>query len=268
MSSTSRLFVLLAATTPLLAGCDPIGGVQGGNPIGIAVLNARTQGSGYTTSPQVAFYRVASATFLSAQGVQDSCVNIPYFGTGGTSTTATAIGGGSYVLIEVSGQVDSLRRTPGSADQTYRASQSSGITFTPGDSIVITVPGERSGFPTATFRGRTAEPFTMNPTTIPPTGEPMTLSWTPATDGNSAMFIQLRFTTGTASTFNRQVSCSFRDDGSGTIAALLLEQFYASGLRDTVPIAQRVRTIVAQVDVPLSYFNMVSEFDRPTPVSP
>ena len=66
--------------------------------------------------------------------------------------------------------------------------------------------------------------------------------------------------------FDRQIACSFIDDGSGQVPASLATDWITATNRDMI--AQRVRTILTQIAVPLSYFNVVSAFDWPTPISP
>ena len=106
----------------------------------------------------------------------------------------------------------------------------------------------------------------MGQLVVPPTGSPINVTWTPATDLNSAMYVTFRYISGTATTFNRQIACSFIDDGTGTVSTVAAADWIASPNRDMI--AQRVRTILTQIDVPLSYFNIVSAFDWPTPISP
>jgi hypothetical protein len=265
-SRTLGIATLLAATVGLSA-CDAVTGGQNGSPIGVGGIAARTKGAGYTTNPQIAFYRVSGATFVSAAGVRDTCFITSYGDTttGGT-TSATALSAGSAVLISIGSRTDTLLRTGVSLDPTYRSQLTSGIPYTPGDSMVITVPGDRGGFPTATFRGRTAEAFSMSPLVIPAAGSGLSVTWTPATDPNAAMFVTFRYATAGAASFNRQIACSYVDDGSGTVPATVSQDFIAATMHDMI--GQRVRTILATIDVPLAYFNVVSTFDWPTPISP
>ena len=101
---------------------------------------------------------------------------------------------------------------------------------------------------------------------MPASGNPINLTWTPASDLHAAMFVTFRYIAGTATSFNRQIACSFLDDGSGQVPATVAADWMLAANRDMT--AQRLRSILVQIDVPLSYFNVVSTFDRPTPVSP
>ena len=258
---------VLCATAILLAGCDALNTGVSGNPVGVGGLTARTSGTGFTTSPLVTFYRVTSGTFVTTAGVRDTCLDITYSEAATSpSTSATGIGGGTQIIVQLGSRTDTLRRTTGSTDLTYRSSLAAGLAYTPGDSMTFTVAGDANGFPAATFSGKTAEAFTLDPVNVPAAGAPITLTWTPATDANAAMAMSLRYVTGTGTTFNRQISCTFVDDGTATVPGAMASPWISATTRAIV--AQRNRTILEQVTVPLSYFNIVSTFTVPTPVSP
>jgi len=267
MIRNRSLAVLLLATTVGLAACDGITGTTSGSPIGVGSIGARTKGTGFTTNPQIAFYRVSGATFVSAPGVRDTCYLAAYSESGGSgTTTASILNAGNYLTVGTGSRLDTLKRTGGALDPTYRSTLAAGIPYTPGDSVVIMVPGDRTGFPMSTFRGKTAEAFTMGQLVVPPDGSPINVTWTPASDLNAAMFITFRYRSALATTLDRQIACSFVDDGSGQVPATIATAWITAMTRDMI--AQRVRTILSQIDVPLSYFNIISAFDWPTPISP
>jgi hypothetical protein len=259
-------FVVIAATLALSA-CDAVTSGSSGNPVGIGNLVARTKGAGFTTAPTFTFYRVTGATFVSTQSVRDTCFATA-FNPNATPNpnTSSQIGAGAFVAVVTGSRTDSLVRTTGGTDQTYRSSLASGIPFTPGDSIVITTKGERNGFPTSTFRGKTAEAFTINPITVPAAGQPIVVTWTAAQAPGSAMFVNFHYAVSGSATMNRQIACTFVDDGSAIVQGSLTTDWVNSAVRDYT--GQRVRTILEQVPVPLSYLNVVSSFHWPTPASP
>jgi hypothetical protein len=269
MSRTRPLTALVLAAAVSVAACDSITSGSSGNPIGVGGITARTKGSGFTTDPQIGFYRVSSASFMTTSGVPDTCFIAAYStstSSGGT-TSATALSAGPSLVFQVGSRTDTLKQAGPSLDPVYKSVLASGIPYTPGDSFVVTVPGSTGGFPPGTFRGRTAEAFTVAPVTLPATGTPMTVNWTPAGDGTSAMYMTFRYYgTATSTDYDRQVACSFADDGSGTIPATMAGLWVGSTKRDLL--AQRMRAMLSQVDVPRAYFNLVSTFDWPTPVSP
>jgi hypothetical protein len=266
MTQHKAVAALVLAASVAVSACDAVTGTSSGSPIGVGGIAARTKGAGFTTAPQIAFYRVSGANFVTADGVRDTCFLAAYSEASTGTTTASALSAGAFITIGIGNRVDSLTRVAGSLDPTYRSTLAAGIPYTPGDSMVITVPGDRAGFPASTFRGKTAEAFTMTPLVVPAAGNPINLTWTPASDLHAAMFVTFRYTTGTATSFNRQIACSFLDDGSGQVPATVAADWMLAVNRDMT--AQRLRSILMQIDVPLSYFNVVSTFDRPTPVSP
>lgn len=269
MIRNRSLVITFLAATALVTACDSVTGSSSGSPIGVGGITARAKGAGFTTAPQIAFYRVSGATFESASGVRDTCFLAAYSDAPTTGTTSAAgLGAGAFLTLSLGSRVDTLTRTGGALDPVYRSSLNAGIPYTPGDSMIITIPGDRTGFPTSTFRGRTAEPFSMGQLIVPANGNPINITWTPATDPNAAMFVTFRYIASGSSvtTFNRQIACSFVDDGSGQVPATVATAWITATSRDMT--AQRIRTILAQVDVPLAYFNLVSAFDWPTPISP
>lgn len=269
MSSNRARVPLIVVAALTVAACDAITtGVQG-NPVGVGNLSARTSGNGFTTAPTIAFYRVTGATFVTTTGLRDTCVLASYSATTPTTPTAVnapSVSAGPFLTITVSGRTDTLRQTVGTTDVSYHSALAAGIPFTPGDSMVVTVAGSQDGFPVSTFRGKTAEPFVLDPVVAPAAGNPIPVTWTRATDNNAGMFVTFRYATGTATTFNRQIACSFVDDGTGTVSASAAADWIGATMRDVI--AQRIRTIYAQIPVPLSYFNLVSSYHQPTPVSP
>jgi hypothetical protein len=250
----------------LLSACEAVSGGTSGNPVGVGGLGARTKGTGYTTGPSISFYRVTSATFVSATGARDTCFTAAYSEASSGNPTAAKLSAGAHIALTIGSRTDTLYRPSNPAtDLTYRSSLPAGIPYTPGDSMVFTIAGDQNGFPISSFRGKTAEPFVINPITIPASGA-IPVTWTPAHDLNSAMFITFRYRAGTATTFNRQIACTFVDDGSAVVPDRVTAEWLAATNRDYV--GQRIRTILGQVPVPLSYFNIVSSFNWPTPVSP
>ncbi|MFI5244428.1 MAG: hypothetical protein ACHQQR_04325 [Gemmatimonadales bacterium] len=265
--SRRSLSLIGCAGLALVSGCSALTDTStGGTPVGIMVMNARSKGAGFTTSPTVNFYSATSITFSSANAATDSCVVFPYSAAAPSGSTAKVIGGGAYVLVSVSGNSDSLVKAM-TVDATYQSSHVSGIAFTPGDSITLTIPGDIAGFPPASVTAKTAEPFTLNPIVVPPSGQPMTVTWSTGNDANGAMLVSLRYNDGTGTGLNAQIFCDFHDDGSGTVQATNIAKWAASGQREVL--VQRLRTFLVQVpSAVIAYVNVVSTFDLPLPVSP
>jgi hypothetical protein len=273
MLRRSSPFIVLGMIA-VVASCDNISGLPGatGTPISIVLMNARTKGTGYTTSPRVNFYSVGQATFSFSNVNSDTCVVGVYDTTLVTPNTATQIGAGAFMIAAVSGDTDSLYKAA-TGDQTYKSNHTSGMPFHPGDSVWFNVAGDVAGFPQFQGNSRTAEPFVMGPVVIPPNGQPMTVSWTPATDNNAAMYLAILYNSPANNTahgtgLNTQVFCDFHDDGQGTVQANLLAAIASSSVPFVVR-AQRVRTaLVISNGGQGAYMNIISTFEVPTPVSP
>ena len=268
MLRRSSPFLVLGMIT-VVASCDNLTGLgaSSGTPVGIVLMDARTKGAGYTTYPRVNFYSVGSATFVYSTITSDSCVNLAYDTTAVLAITATQIGAGAYMIAAVSADTDSLYKAA-TGDLTYHSNHIAGLPFTPGDSVFFNIAGDLAGFPQLQAHARTAEPFTIIRPTIPPSGQPMVVQWTPATDNNAAMYLALIYNSGGGTALNAQIFCDFHDDGQGTVQARLLAALASS----TVPFvlqAQRVRSnlVVAQ-GTTTAYMNIISTFEVPTPVSP
>jgi hypothetical protein len=264
-----RFFSLIAcAGLAVATACNALTDTGNSNatPVAVMVLNARSKGTGYTTSPTANFYRAQNITFSSASAATDTCVAATYNPNAVSSNTATVIGGGAFVLASISGHADSLRKAA-TTDATYRTTLASGIAFTPGDSISFTIPGDAAGFPGIVATGKTAESFTLDPIVVPPALQPMVLAWSPASDANAAMLFSFRYNDGAGTGLNAQIFCDFRDDGSGTVQAANIARWAGSTQKEVL--TQRLRTALIRVPSAVdAYINIVSTFERPTPVSP
>lgn len=267
MTLTKRQFMSGLVTIAAITACDiPTTGVSG-NAVGVGSLSARSSGSGYTTNPMITFYRVSGAAFISAEGVQDTCIQTTFSeGAAPGTPAASPISAGPSVAIRIGTHTDSLIRTSVATDPTYRTVSATGFPFTPGDSMVITISGDPNGFPTSEFRGRTAEPFVLNPVAVPAFGDTLPVSWSPAGGSGAAMLVSFSYAAGTSTTRNQQIACTFVDDGAAIVGADFAAAWAESSNRDVT--ARRIRTILQQVDVPRSHFNIVSSFNWPIPGSP
>ncbi len=262
-----RPFAVTVAVLALsLTSCIKATDNSAGTPVGIMTMNARTKGAGYVTYPVLNFYSARSAVFTEARSRTDSCIKTAY-APSSTDPNAgvTQISGGIAIAINVSGRADTLRKIS-TIGQTYTLSTTSGLAFSPGDSITISIPGDLAGFPRATFTSRTAEPYTFGPVIVPPVGSPIPLTWSAANDLNSAMLVMLRYSSTNNGALDTQIFCDFADTGVASVPAALAAPWAASGTRTVF--TQRLRTLVAQPSGSSAFFNLTSTFDLPTPVSP
>jgi hypothetical protein len=246
--------LLVLGLCVVVAACENIAGAGAGTPIGVVLMNARTSGSGYTTYPKINFYSVGSATFAFATLVSDTCSVAPFTTDTAPSPNAQQIGAGTYMIMDLSGDTTSLYKAA-TGDQTYHPATLSGVPFNPGDTVVFQIAGDAAGFPRlSNGNSKTAEPFTIAQPTVPPAGQPMTVSWTPGSDPNAAMFVSLIYNTPANGTgLNTQIFCDFHDmdpfTGSsvGTVQAYLMPALESSNVPFVVH-AQRVRTNLVTAD--------------------
>jgi len=265
---SSPLLVLGLIT--VVAACNDLTGLPGatGTPIGIALMNARTRGAGYTTYPRVTFYTVGNATFSFSNINSDTCVAGAYDSTAVAANDAQQIGAGAFMIAAVSADTDSLYKPTAGTIKTYTSNHASGMPFNPGDSVFFNIAGDAAGFPRMQAMARTAEPFTIARPVIPPSGQAMLVNWTPATDNNAAMYLSLLYNRGGGTALNTQIFCDFHDDGQGTVQANLLADLASSAVPFVLH-AQRVRTALVLSPTSLTgYLNVISTFEVPTPISP
>jgi hypothetical protein len=268
MLRRSSPFLVLGMIT-VVASCNNLTGLgaSSGTPVGIVLMDARTKGAGYTTYPKVNFYSVGSANFVYSTIASDSCVTSAYDTTAVLANTATQIGAGAYMIAAVPADTDSLYKAA-TGDLTYHSNHIAGLPFTPGDSVFFNIAGDVAGFPQMQAHSRTAEPFIIIRPTFPPSGQPMVVQWTPATDNNAAMYLALVYNSGGGTALNAQIFCDFHDAGQGTVQARLIAALASSSVPFVVQ-AQRVRSnLVMSQGTPTAYLNIISTFEVPTPVSP
>jgi len=219
--------------------------------------------SAYQTLAEAYFFRGRLGGVPNSDLVFDSCNTVAY-SVGGELGGVTYIDAGAEVALTLGATAASLERRV-SQTRTFYEPSAGAIPFTPGDSVSVTVPGAVGGFPQASVSAKTAEPFTINEITIPGGTQPIQLQWTPASDGNSAMIVALRFAGTGSATQNRQVLCPFVDDGVDSIPFRFYEEWATSSAQSVVATRLRTRYTVAPGNAILG---VVSTFQVPTPNTP
>lgn len=234
-------------------------------PYGFVTLVAQQSASGYTASPVGTFFSASGLGVPTAISPWDSCRLQTYSrATVGLGDVYPNMGAGAAIQLKVSGRTDSIfPGTVGSQVQ-YRLRTAS-IPYVPGDSVSVVIPGEVNGYPAITFRAKTAEALTVTDFGTPTAGPRLDLRWHPGQDLNSTVSFAFRYGALNADTLNTQVYCQFRDDGADSIPAKYMGVWAQARVRTWV--ASRVRTYVAPV-ARNGYFDFISTFDVPTPLSP
>lgn len=181
--------------------------------------------TGVAVAPEVVFYD--KTDLRVSPPVVDSCVVSSYNPNPSVGASAATLSGGDSLVITVRSRSDTLRPFFIGALAIYRPPTGRVIPLVPGDTVSLQVPGSAGGFPAVTANTRTAEAFTHDPVVLPATGQPLTLTWTPAPVPGSQMTFSLRYANAFAAdqTPNEQIFCGFADDGSGTIRPDVLDFF-------------------------------------------
>jgi hypothetical protein len=230
----------------------------------VEIAAATAQGGGHQTLPEAFFFRGRLGGIPRSDLAFDSCNTVAYTATGGGLTGVTYMDAGAQIGFTLGGASNPLDRITDS-ERTYYEPAGGALTYTPGDSVVIDVPGAAGGFPSATIRAKTAEPFTMSEIDLPTGTEAIELDWTPASGSGSSMVVSLRFVGEGSTTFNRQVLCTFRDDGSDSIKFAWYGEWAAAAERDAISTRLRTNYTTASGSATLG---VVSTYQVPTPNVP
>ncbi len=227
-------------------------------------INARAFDDGGNSVLRVdgAFYRGFGLDVLV--GFPGLCQVLEYSSTGGGGIQT--LDAGPSFAASIAGNSAPVSRVTVGTTLTYEMSVGTSLPYTPGDTLTVSIDGQSGGFPAATVRVRTAEPFVMEPVVAPPTGPtPTVATWTPATVPGSVMTLSLRYSTlDGILTPNAQIYCVFHDTGSGTIPENLLDAWIGSDPASRSQAAQRVRE--ASITVSRSTkVRLFSFYDVPTP---
>lgn len=257
---------MLLVATAFVAACDnALEGINTQSVWGFITIGATKDANGtHAAKIEGLFFQGTLAGVPNADFTSDSCSD-GVFIDGNSLLNVTYLDAGNSVGTTLSGNSTDLERTATSTGLAYLPA--SPITYTPGDSIVVNVPGAAGGFPTGTIRAKTAEEFTF-PTEIdvPAGTESIQLTWTPPQDPRSAMVVSLRYeTTQNPGVFTRHVLCTFVDDGVDSIP-FRFHQNWSASLGSRAVVATRLRThYVAAGDANLG---VISTYQVPTPQNP
>jgi hypothetical protein len=193
----------------------------------------------------------------------ETCQGGPYTPQNTSVASLPTLSAGQYLFTDIGGREDTLFQTLGLGITAYQLLTVNAVPFTPGDTLTIDVPGETGGFPGTVLKVKTAEAFTHDPIGTGTVGQPLGISWTPATSPGSLMTFSLRLnTTGTADQPNAQIYCVFNDDGSGEIGAALAEVWRAALPESRSVQASRIRQTEVVFDRNTKV-TLLSYFDRP-----
>ena len=255
------------AATALIAACDnALEGINTQGTWGFVTVGAQKNAAGaHFANAEGLFFAGNLAAVPNADFTTDTCADV-LLNEGNNLFGVTYLDAGPSVTTTIGGVAGVLERTTTTQGLAYLP-PGGPPPFTPGDSIVVNVPGVSGGFPAGSIRAKTAEAFAF-PADIPiPAGtEAIHLNWTTPQDPRSAMDVSLRYaTTQSPTVLSRNVLCTFVDDGADSIPFRWHSNWSSSqGTRAVV--ATRLRTnYVAAGDGNLG---VISTYQVPTPPRP
>jgi hypothetical protein len=261
-------WILTVFASGLVAACDnALEGISTQRVWGFVTLSATknaTSGA-HLANVEGLFFEGNLAAVPNAEfTVADTCSDVP-FSEGNNLSGVTYLDAGASVEAAIGGIANSLDRTTTTLGLAYRPA--SPPSYTPGDSIFITVPGAPGGYPSGTIRAKTAEAFTF-PTdlNVPAGTEAIQLTWTAPQDPRSTMVVSLRYATTTnPAVLSRNVLCTFLDDGVDSIP-FRWHQTWSTSAGARAVVATRLRT--SYVGTGDANLGVVSTYQVPTPPNP
>jgi hypothetical protein len=220
-------------------------------------------GTEYVTSPNGQFFVASVNSIPDARYKPDSCVEAPISTQG--PLQVTYLDAGSSITAQFGTRVaDTLPRVTAPSRTTYE--RATPLSFRPGDSVIVRVPGAAGGFPAAEIRAKTAEAFTFDTLIIRPSPAAVQLRWTAATDQNSALIAEFRYSSTGGTTFNQVIHCAFVDDGADSVAFSVMQPWVGQAESSRSAVYTRLRTnIIPVLD---GFLEVISTFAVPTPRSP
>ncbi len=258
-------FIGVLGATLLVVACDTTVSFRPNELLwGFVSVSAQSDGSAQLrTAPNAIFFRGEVSTLPSAALRPDSCFAAQtYTPPSNSFSGVTYLDAGPTVSLSLSGRADDLVRQSISSVTAYNLASGT-IPYRPGDSAVVRVPGAEGGYPATEIRAKTAEAFTLqNP--VPPATGAMPLRWTPATDTNSAIIMQMIWAPAGSNPANaREVRCAFRDDGVDSIPRSAFTAWADSTNVRREFIAIRLRTFLRNINGGAIQFT--STYQVPTP---
>ena len=221
-----------------------------------------TSGTGYVTAPSGQFFVGALGSIPDARVRPDSCLELTIGPP--NPLQVTFLDAGSLITTQFGTRVDTLPRVSSATRTTYE--RTTPLSFRPGDSLIVKIPGAAGGFPAAEIRAKTAEAFTFDSLIIRPSPAAVQLRWTPSTDANSAFVAEFRYSSTGGTTFNQLIRCTFNDDGADSVAFRVMQPWVGQGTTSRSATYTRLRTnIVPIVD---GFLEVISTFAVPTPRAP
>lgn len=148
----------------------------------------------------------------------------------------------------------------------YATPENQPFTYTRGDVVQASIPGDPSVYPAATISVPLAEAIIPGVIRLPTGTEAMSFTWNAAIDSTSAVILSLRYANPATSPYaNEQIYCSLNDDGSHLLPSTVLTAFMASPnsmrslqltrwrTRESFPDSRTILHIASSVDTTITF---------------
>lgn len=259
-----RALLALVAAVAVVTACDTTGSFSPSQQRwGFIYLSAlRTNAGDDVIAPNAQFFRGSVTSVPDARLRTDSCFAVGDYvpPSSGGITGVTNLDAGPSISAKIGGTTTEIPRISGSGGTSYALTGST-ISYHPGDSAIITVPGVAGGFPGAEIRSRTSEAFTI--AAITPSTTTIPLTWSAAADNNSALLVSLQYMPSGAGARTQEIRCAFTDDGVDSIPLRQHQAWSATTNVSRAVVDTRLRTAIQQIDG--GVMEVISTYQLPTP---
>ncbi|HUO52301.1 MAG TPA: hypothetical protein VMT93_07270 [Gemmatimonadaceae bacterium] len=263
-----RLAVILTAAAAIAAAAAcSTQNVPSERNFGVLNIKDTTNGgSGYKISPTGVFWVASNLALPNSTVVPDSCIDTLYYPPDTTTRTiTTGIDAGSPIQFATSTGTGSMTPDTIPGKLVLYKTVGTGVTHTPGTDVTFAIPGAAGGFEAVNVRAKTAALLSIGPVDPNPV-DSIHLTWNLQTPGTTAVNFALLYMYNGSSKYNRQILCSFIDDGDGYVDKKTAAKWKASYPNQTVQAYRWVTTFVTGSNN--SLVEAISEFDTVKTVLP
>ena len=211
-------------------------------PIGVLQVDVNGDVAATSTRPTVTFIRAYGLNVGDTRNPGDTCQVLTFSESSATPSPVAGVSAGDALSLALGGTTTQLLPSDQIVGRVYAPAADVTVSFTPGDSATVHIPGLTGGFPALDFSIKTAEPVIFAaPIPVPAASSTsdLTVKWN-AGDANSAMLLSLRYQATGQATLN-QLLCLMRDDGEFSIPNARLAGWQATTSGDRTAVATRVR---------------------------
>lgn len=248
--------------TGAVVACDTsLSGINTQQTWGFVTVSAQRSVAGaHFASIEGLFFKGALGAVPNASFTADTCADGVLM-TDNDLRGVTYLDAGTSVSTTIGGIPTALDRTATIDGIAYYPAGP--VSYSPGDSIVITITGASGGFPAGTIRAKTAEAFAIADIDVPAGTDAIPLTWSAPQDPNSAMVISLRYETiQNPGILTRNVLCTFVDDGVDSIP-FRWHTNWSSAPGNKAVVVTRLRT--HYVGAGEANLGVISTYQVPTP---